>query len=243
MLEGATPWGHLAPGKQRKPSSSRRKENKQSQDGKALPSAVSPRHLPLAERNSVSGRRRKKAGPLAQREGVFGAERQHVENQHASLVPPYSLYPLTALGFPGGTSGKGAVCQRRRYKRWGFDPGVGKIPWRRAWKPTPVFSTGESHRQRSLAGYGNRVAMSRTKMKWLSTHWQLWNSLLPPHSPALNHKCAYPTHCVHLVVCWTLKLNRFWTELNSPLPENKMIHFAVNVKLLWKIKAINNKKR
>ena len=29
-------------------------------------------------------------------------------------------------------------------KRWGFDPWVGKIPWRRAWQPTPVFSPGES---------------------------------------------------------------------------------------------------
>ena len=26
----------------------------------------------------------------------------------------------------------------------------GKIPWRRAWQPTPVFSPGESHGQRSL---------------------------------------------------------------------------------------------
>ena len=34
-----------------------------------------------------------------------------------------------------------------------FDPWVGKIPWRRAWQPTPVFLPGESHRQRSLAGY------------------------------------------------------------------------------------------
>ena len=28
-----------------------------------------------------------------------------------------------------------------------------KIPWRRAWQPTPVFLPGESHRQRSLVGY------------------------------------------------------------------------------------------
>ena len=27
---------------------------------------------------------------------------------------------------------------------------VGKIPWRRAWKPIPVFLTGEPHGQRSL---------------------------------------------------------------------------------------------
>ena len=34
-----------------------------------------------------------------------------------------------------------------------FDPRVGKIPWRRAWQPTPVFLPGESHGQRSLVGY------------------------------------------------------------------------------------------
>ena len=30
---------------------------------------------------------------------------------------------------------------------------VRKIPWRRKWQPTPVFVPGESHGQRSLAGY------------------------------------------------------------------------------------------
>ena len=34
-----------------------------------------------------------------------------------------------------------------------FAPWVRKIPWRRAWLPTPVFLPGESHGQRSLAGY------------------------------------------------------------------------------------------
>ena len=29
---------------------------------------------------------------------------------------------------------------------------VRKIPWRRAWQPTPVFLPGESHGQRSLVG-------------------------------------------------------------------------------------------
>ena len=33
-------------------------------------------------------------------------------------------------------------------------PASGKIPWRRAWQPTPVFLPGKSHRQRSLPGYG-----------------------------------------------------------------------------------------
>ena len=34
----------------------------------------------------------------------------------------------------------------------GSVPGVGKIPWRRAWQSSPVFLPGESHEQRSLAG-------------------------------------------------------------------------------------------
>ena len=38
-------------------------------------------------------------------------------------------------------------------KRYGFDPWVGKMPWRRAWQPTPVFLPREFHGQTSLAGY------------------------------------------------------------------------------------------
>ena len=56
-------------------------------------------------------------------------------------------------GFPGGTSGKEPTCQCRRCKRHGFDPWVGKIPWRRVWQPTLVFLPGESHGQRSLEGF------------------------------------------------------------------------------------------
>ena len=57
-------------------------------------------------------------------------------------------------------------CGVSRFPRWPFpvapacqcrslrlDPRVGKSPWRRARQPTPVFSPGKSHGQRSLAGY------------------------------------------------------------------------------------------
>ena len=44
-----------------------------------------------------------------------------------------------------GASGKELASQCRRHKRWRFNPWVGKIPWRRAWQPTPVFWPGESH--------------------------------------------------------------------------------------------------
>ena len=40
-----------------------------------------------------------------------------------------------------------------RCERHWFDPWFGEIPWRRVWQPTPIFLPGESHGQRSLAGY------------------------------------------------------------------------------------------
>ena len=55
-------------------------------------------------------------------------------------------------GFPGGASDKEFACPCRRHKRGRFDPWIEKILWR-AWQPTPVFLPGESHGQRSLAGY------------------------------------------------------------------------------------------
>ena len=37
-----------------------------------------------------------------------------------------------------------------------FDPQVGKVPWRWAWQPTPVFLLENSHGQRSLESYSPR---------------------------------------------------------------------------------------
>ena len=50
-------------------------------------------------------------------------------------------------------------------------PLVRKVPWRRAWQPTPVFLPRESHGQRSLAGYiVHGVAKSRTQLRQLRMH-------------------------------------------------------------------------
>ena len=56
----------------------------------------------------------------------------------------YYLFTVS-LGLPGGASQETQVR--------GFDPWVGKIPWRRAWQPTPVFLSEKSHGQRGLPGY------------------------------------------------------------------------------------------
>ena len=47
------------------------------------------------------------------------------------------------FGFSRGAGDKELACQCRRHKSCGFDPWVGKIPWRRAWQPTSVFLPGE----------------------------------------------------------------------------------------------------
>ena len=47
------------------------------------------------------------------------------------------------MGLPGGAKGNESACQCRRRKRRGFDPWVGKIPWRRKRQPTLVFLPGE----------------------------------------------------------------------------------------------------
>ena len=63
---------------------------------------------------------------------------------------------------------KKTTCQCRRRKRHGFNPWVKKIPWRKAWQPTPVFLPGESQGQGSLVAAVYGVIQSWTRLKWLS---------------------------------------------------------------------------
>ena len=66
--------------------------------------------------------------------------------------PSFSLTQCNC-GLPRWLSGERTCLQDRRHQRCGFDSWIGKIPWRRAQQPTPVFLPGESHGERSLAGY------------------------------------------------------------------------------------------
>ena len=69
------------------------------------------------------------------------------------------------MGFPGGASGKEPACQCRRCKRHGFNPWVGKIPYRRAWQPISVFLPGESHTIEDPAGLQS-IGSQRVGHKW-----------------------------------------------------------------------------
>ena len=86
-------------------------------------------------------------------------QEQHHQQGRKSHLPRLSLLIVLKgtsllICFPGDPSGKESTCQCKRHKKHKFDTlVVGKIPWRRAWQPTPVFLPRESHGLRSLAGY------------------------------------------------------------------------------------------
>ena len=90
---------------------------------------------------------------------------------------PQSKYSdLNRIGFLGEASGNEPACQCRRCKRHRVCPWVGKIPWRRAWLPTPVFLPGESHGQGSLAGYsppGRKESDTTERLHFTSPHLSL----------------------------------------------------------------------
>ena len=71
--------------------------------------------------------------------------------------------------------------QKMQVRSW-----VRKIAWRRAWQPAPVFLPGESHGQRSLAGYSSygheepdmteRLALSLIPAHPLAALRNMWKS-------------------------------------------------------------------
>ena len=107
-------------------------------------------------------------------------------------------------------NGKELSCQCRRHKRHTFDPWVGRIPWRRAWQPTPVFLPGQSYGQRSL-WWVHRVAKSQTGLKQLSMHtrWIRDNSFFPSAKKP-NHyifKCGNLQYIIDISI-----LNKNWVS-------------------------------
>ena len=59
-------------------------------------------------------------------------------------------------------------------KDHGFDPWVGKIPWKRKWQPTQVFLLRKSQGQRCLAGYSPKgqkeFTMTEHKHEWMDEY-------------------------------------------------------------------------
>ena len=87
-----------------------------------------------------------------------------------SPIPRSWRSPEEEIGCPLQYSWTSMVAQMVRIhlhcRRPGFDPWIGKIPWKREWLPTLVFLPGEIHGERDLVGYTvHGVAHS---WRWLS---------------------------------------------------------------------------
>ena len=110
-----------------------------------------------------------------------------------SSVQPQLIIFYHSLGLPWWLSGKESFCHCRRY---GFNPWVRKIPWRRKWQPTPVFLSGESHGQRSLAGYN----------PW--GHQRVGHDLATKQPLAKYHVCAkYFAYSISITrLCFSLSI-------------------------------------
>ena len=85
--------------------------------------------------------------------------------------------------------------------------GLGKIPWRREWQPTPVFLPGKSHGQRSLVDYspwGRRESGTFPVKRWqqiFSASRVMW-SLLHLFNSSSHKERAMATHSS--VLAWRI---------------------------------------
>ena len=77
----------------------------------------------------------------------------------------------------------------------GVIPRSGGFPWRRKWQPTPVFSPGKFHGQRSLVGYspwGHKESdtTERPSEVWLKGFQLSPGTLVSSHGPEALFLCS-----------------------------------------------------
>ena len=60
-----------------------------------------------------------------------------------NLIPGSGRFPGERIGYPVQYSWASLVTPTCNAEKPGFNPWVGKVPWRRAWQPPPVFLPGE----------------------------------------------------------------------------------------------------
>ena len=84
-------------------------------------------------------------------------------NHSTVLSATYTNYSSTILqnGFSSGSDGKESASNAGDL---GLIPGLGRSPGEGNGNPTPVFLPGESHGQRSLAGYNPRGHKESTQL-------------------------------------------------------------------------------
>ena len=107
---------------------------------------------------------------------------QHIKKQryHFTNKGPYSQ----SYGFSSShiwTTMTSLVAQMVKVSAYspgdpGFNPWVGKIPWRRKWQPSPVLLPGKSRGWRSLVGYSpwSHRELDSTEQLDFHFHFHVW---------------------------------------------------------------------
>ena len=72
-------------------------------------------------------------------------------------------------GFLGGAVVKNPPANASNVKRYGFNPWVVKIPWRREWQPTPVFMPEKTLWTEEPGGLQS-LGLQRVRHNWAQTH-------------------------------------------------------------------------
>ena len=98
---------------------------------------------------------------------------------HLEKNPPFSLHLSSPNTLNWASMAAQTVKNLPPMWRPGCDSWVGKIPWRRAWQPTPVFLRGESPWTEVL-GKLQSIGWQRVKANWATKHTMClkpWSSL------------------------------------------------------------------
>ena len=150
--------------------------------------------VPRLQGRKLRPRHCAQAAQLLSRGARIRSRSQHPWAEVSSYSEWRWTVPVTR--FPGGPSGEEPDYQCRRCKRRAFDPWVGKIPWRRAWHPAPLFLPGESHGQRSLAGHSpwGWKELDKSEVTQHAHARQFWTVATPSELPHPLPRC--PSACL-----------------------------------------------
>ena len=129
----------------------------------------------------------------------YGGPCRHFEDSF--FTSPPSQVALVAKNPPANAG---------EHKRHGFDPWVGKVPWRRKWQSTPVFLPGEPMDRGTQQVTVQRVTKSWTRPKWKhsTAHHHLTTTPNKPTTNLILLLLTKPTDFLCLVIftyCMLLK--------------------------------------
>ena len=156
-----------------------------------------------------------------------------------NICTPHSWWGLMSkMALPRWCTGKVSACQCRRHKRRWFDSWVGKIPWKRKWRSSPVFLPGNFNGQRSLVGYSPWHHKESDTTEWACTCMFWYSKWLVTFIRVTSRSVRREKENFE-----TLIRTRFWRALYASLKIfgiNFLGYWEPLQWLIWKVSYISN---